>query len=529
MWMHRRPSTRPAWSMRSNRSLAAAALATVMLLGGCSLPGGAESDRAESDRADRPTPTAQVDNSGKVPGRSSDDPPNSPELQGIPADWTPAPLRWKECSLGSRGQCSALKVPLDWSDVEGRQITLVLGRIEATGDSIGSLLMNPGGPGGSGLEMLSWNPASDDLADRFDLVSWDPRGVGRSTSVDCDGDVAAMQAIDPDPDDRAEQDRLESAAAAVAQGCAADTDLLAHIGTADVARDMEAIRRALGDQPLNYLGFSYGTHIGQMYAAMYPTAIRAMTLDGVVDPALGFEDFLIDQAIAFERVFDDNARECSEVGVQECGVQDLAAAYDKVLAKVETSPLPGGQRPVGPAELATAAVQTGYGANGWRQLGFSLAEALGGDGTALWTLANSYYQAGGFASYAAVVCTDSPPPAGVEAYRAFAERARSAAPRFGGAVANELASCATWPTPPTGEPGPVVGAGAPPILVVGNTGDPATPLHNAQRVASTLQSAVLLTIDDQGHTAYGRNQCATRFIDSYFIDLDIPAEGTVCD
>ncbi len=450
-------------------------------------------------------------------------------MTGIPADWRPVALRWSACSLPRGGECATLRVPLDWQQPEGPQIELALGRISARGESIGALVMNPGGPGGSGLELLSWEPTTTAVSERFDLVSWDPRGVGRSTPVGCDPGVEEFQSLDPDPDDELELARLEAGAADIAEACSEETDLLSHVGTADVARDLEAIRRALGDEALNYLGFSYGTHIGQMYAAMYPTRIRAMVLDGVVDPAQGYEEFLLGQAAAFEEAFDESARACDEAGPRRCGVDDLAAAYDEVLAAVETEPLPGGERPVGPAELTTAALQTGYGEDGWRNLGKALAQAHDGQGGALWRLADSYYQAGGYVSYAAVVCTDSAPPAGVEAYRAFAARARQVAPRFGGAVANELAPCATWPSAPTGTPRAIVASGAAPILVVGNTGDPATPIGNAEAVAASLESGVLVTVVAAGHTAYGTNQCATDLVDDYLIDLDVPADGTVCD
>lgn len=500
--------------MTPAQTILASLLAAVLV--GC---GGSDLARGTSNQ--RPSLGAESEQDPALPTAQA-------ELTGIPESWRPAALRWSDCSLPRGGECATLRVPLDWQQPEGRQVELALGRVAARGDSIGSLVMNPGGPGGSGLELLSWDPTTAAVSERFDLVSWDPRGVGRSTSVDCDSGVEEFQAMDPDPDDESELATLEAGAAEVAQACSDDVDLLSHIGTADVARDLEAIRLALGDEDLNYLGFSYGTHIGQLYAAMYPTRIRAMVLDGVVNPALGYEEFLLGQAAAFEEVFDDNVRACREAGPKKCGVDDLAAAYDEVLEAVEAVPLRGGERPVGPAELTTAAVQTGYGEEGWRSLGKALAQATEGDGRALWQLAASYYGAGGYTSYAAVVCTDSPPPSGAEAYREFAARARQVSPRFGGAVANELAPCATWPASPTGTPQAIVAAGAPPILVIGNTGDPATPIANAEAVASSLDSGVLITVETSGHTAYGTNRCATDLVDDYLIDLDVPADGTVC-
>jgi pimeloyl-ACP methyl ester carboxylesterase len=363
------------------------------------------------------------------------------------------------------------------------------------------------------------------LADRFDLVSWDPRGVGGSTAVTCGDGVDDLLDADPDPDSDAEQAALDRAAAGLSAECATeDAQLLAHLGTADVVLDMEAIRRALGGEQLNYLGFSYGTQIGQQYAERFPTEIRAMVLDGVVDPSLGFEEFLLGQAAAFDAAFVGNATACADAGAQRCGVDDLAAAYDEVRSRVEAAPLPGGDRPVGPSVLATAAVQTGYGADGWQQLGPALAAALRGDGAPLWELAASYYDFGAFTSYAAVVCIDTPPPDGAAAFRAFADRARALSPRFGGSVANELASCATWPSAAVGTPAPVVARGAPPILV-GQHRDTATPYANAVGVADSLASGVLLTVELQGHTA--RTAGDDRH-DADLIDLVVPAPGTVC-
>lgn len=297
----------------------------------------------------------------------------------------------------------------------------------------------------------------------------------------------------------------------------------------DAAFDLEAIRRALGDEPLNYVGFSYGTQIGQTYAERFPTRIRTMVLDGVVDLSLSYTEFLIGQALAFEAAFDANAEACARAGVSDCGVRDLAASFDRVKARAEQRPLPAGNQELGPSEVVVAATYVQYLEDGWTELGPALAEAEDGDGTELQRLANRYYDLSGYSAYAAVVCTDNPPPAGPEAYRAFADEARRVAPRFGGAVANELLPCATWPAGPTTAPAPAVAEGAPPILVVGNTGDPATPYAGAVAVADQLASGILLTVETDGHTAYGSNRCATEVVDRYLIDLDVPEDGTVCD
>lgn len=458
-----------------------------------------------------------------------DAPTTAPRATGFPDGWQPPALDWERCDLPRGGRCATLVVPLDWDDPGGPTIDLRIGRIPAGGDAIGPLLMNPGGPGGSGLEYLSHDPVSSDLAERFDLVGWDPRGVGASTAVRCDGSVGDLLAADPDPDTAAEQAALDAAGRAVSSDCGATQgDLLPHVGSRDVARDMEAIRRALAAEQISYLGFSYGTLLGQLYADMFPDRVRAMALDGVVDPTQGYDAFLLGQLEAFEARFRRDTEACAEAGARRCGVGDLGAAYDEVKRRVEVEPLRGGDRPVGPAELATAAISTGYGAAGWSDLGPALADALDGDGGPLWELADSYYDFGGFTSYAAVECIDTPPPDGAEAYRAFADRARAQSPRFGGAVANELLPCATWPADPVGTAGPITALGAAPILVVGNTGDAATPYANAVAVAEMLDSGELLTVEMEGHTAYGSQSCARRAIDRYLVDLVLPPTGTTC-
>ena len=479
--------------------------------------------RAEQSSSQRPTTTAVTE---EQPLGEAPEPAPPP---GLPPGWSPAPLRWAPCDALAGGECARLAVPLDWDDPDGPTIELVLGRLGAEGTRIGSLLMNPGGPGGSGLEYLSYDPVGPALAERFDRVSWDPRGVGASAPLRCTAGLDSLASIDPDPDDAAEQQALERSASELARSCEElDGEQLTHVGTVDVARDLEAIRLALGGEPLNYLGFSYGTHIGQTYAELFPSSVRAMVLDGVVDPALGYEEFLLGQTDGFERAFGQASAACRRAGPSTCGVDDLGAAYDEVLRRVEDAPLDGAAVPVGPAVLSTATISTSYGIGGWQELGPALAAGLAGDGGPLWQLARSYYDAGAFTSYAAVVCVDSEPPEDLDAYRGFADRARERSARFGAAVANELVVCAEWPVPPV-EPVPVpTAATAPPILVVGSTGDAATPYENAVAVAERMPSAVLVTAEQDGHTAYGSNDCVADIVERYLVRLELPAADTRC-
>lgn len=496
------------------RIVVAVLAATTMLLVACSGDGPA-GDGAGTAPSAAPAPDATpVERPGPA----------------FPQQWEPPTLRWEQCSLPSPGECATLEVPLDWDDPDGATIGLRIGRIPGSGDVIGPLAMNPGGPGGSGLDFLAARPVSPELARRFDLISWDPRGVGESQGLSCGAQVDDFLVLDPDPDNPAESRALTEAASAIGRECAVtDGELLAHVHTAAVANDLEAIRRSLGDAPINYLGFSYGTRIGQEYLARFPHRVRTMVLDGVVDTRQGFEEFHLAQTAAFDAAFEAAARECRDAGPATCGVDDLAAAHDQLAASLDREALrTQWGEPVTPATLATAAILTTYQPGGWQRLGPALADALDGDPSHLWSLASQYHELGNYPSYAAVVCTDTVPPQGADAYEAFAERAREVSPRFGGSVANEMLPCATWPAEPVGLEGEIRVPGAPPVLVIGNTGDAATPYENATQVASVLGTATLITVESDGHTAYGSNACTNEIVDRYFIDLVVPEGETSC-
>ncbi len=479
------------------------------------------------------TPTAcSVDRDAA--SRSTQEPLGPPPAaSGFPADWEAPRPDWQRCEgdpASSSGlRCATLEVPLDWSDPDGATIELALARTSASGDRVGSLLTNPGGPGASGIDFLAASPLGPTLPERFDIVSWDPRGVGRSTSVDCEDHVDELYLADPTPDDDAERAAAQHIAETVSKDCAtAGGELLEHLNTEEVARDLEAIRIALGGEKLNYLGFSYGTHIGLEYAELFGDRIRAMALDGVVDPSLGFERFLTGQAEAFDAAFERQARQCSDAGPGTCGVEDLVGAYDRVLADAEAQRIRTPDGPLRPAEVALGATYVGYLDDGWSLLGPALSEALDGDGTELAALADSYVDLGDYGPYAGVVCTDSDHPVGADAYEDFIARTTEVSPRFGPSIAAEMRPCATWVVEPTDAASPLTAPDAPEVLVVGNTGDPATPLRNAEAVAGSLERGVLLVVDSDGHTAHGSSACATEVIDTYLIDLDIPGPDTRC-
>jgi pimeloyl-ACP methyl ester carboxylesterase len=496
------------------RRAAAAGLAVAALVAGCSASDPGEDAATTTTVATAQTPTTITQ------ATSPDDP-----LGGF----QPAPIQWSSCG-GDGTECATLTVPVDWSNPTGATIDLALARAPATGegDSLGALVFNLGGPGATGVDAVPGGYIfPDDLRARFDIVSWDPRGIGQSAPLHCGDEVDPFVRLDSQPDTPQEQQALDDAARAVATECGQeDADLLPHMGTDDVARDLEAIRRSLGE-PMSYIGFSYGTFIGERYAALFPTGARAIVLDGVVDPTDGLPDLLRGQAAAFERVIGDVFAGCP-AGQEGCPDGGAAAAYDRIAAAVEQQPIPAGRSQLGPADLATGTILVAYAESLWPRLYTALDDADHGDGTGLLQLADLYHSLAAYPPYAAVSCLDSPHPEGGPAWAAFAAELEAISPRFGGPIANEMLPCAFWPVPPDDVTGPVRAEGSPPILVIGTTGDPATPIEQAQAVAAGLADGHLLVYDGEGHTAYGQSSCVDDAVAAYLLDGTLPADGTVC-
>jgi pimeloyl-ACP methyl ester carboxylesterase len=447
-------------------------------------------------------PDAATPSSTQTPTRST------PSGAALP---DPPPLDWHDCRDGA--ECATLVVPLDYDDPTAGTVDLAVARIPADDEDerIGSLILNPGGPGGSGIEALLAGIGAG-LGDEFDLVSWDPRGVGDSRPLRCARDESFFR-LDPDPDDASERAALERAAQAVAAECAAaDPALLRTLDTSTAARDLELLRRALHDGPLNYFGFSYGTHIGLEYANLFPDQIRAMTLDGVVDPRETPTEMLTGQAIAIEQVLGDNL-----------------ALFREVAEQLEREPLLARGREVGPGLLGVAAFASVYGPTGEAQLRRALEDALDGDGDGLLSLADQYIDASAFAPYLGVLCVDGARPQDIDAWWAFVDATKQRAPDLGASVANEVIGCAYWPVPPV-EPEPIAWSPSlPPILLVASTEDAATPLDDAERVHAALPNSALVVREGAGHTSFGASRCIDRIVRSYFVELETPAEGTTCE
>ena len=449
-------------------------------------------------------------------------------------------------------QCATLRVPISYSEPNAGDLSIAVVRLVASGSGpvLGDIVTNPGGPGGSGVDFLEQNasgfPAS--LRSHFNLVSFDPRGVARSDPVTCvsPDQIRQLLELDPAPSTSAQIDAVVSATQAFDAACAANTSrlLLENMSTVDAAIDMDQLRAALGQQKLTYIGFSYGTYLGTVYAQLFPTHVRALVLDGALDPALSNNELNLQQAEGFEVDLSDFFSWCNTNSSCESELPGGAdAAYHHLVSALENGetlpaqllPQFGGNQQIDYGVAITGILASLYSINEWPQLAQALQQAIAGNGTDLDAIALSYegFQPNGSLenieeSNTAVNCLDHPAPTSVADYAELAKQFSQKAPDFGSLEAWGSLSCAFWPVPPTGKPQEIHAPGAPPILVVGTTHDPATPYEWAQALASQLDSGVLLTRDGDGHTAYFSSTCVQNWADSYLTTLKTPPKGTVC-
>ena len=436
--------------------------------------------------------------------------------------------------------CGKLAVPLDYDQPTGEKVDIFVVRVRSDSQSqrIGSLLVNPGGPGGSGVNLAAGlvGALSTAVLDRFDLVGFDPRGVGLSDPLQCISDQQKdkLAAANPDVRTAAGRAQARSASDAVVKSCVAKYgSALGHFNTEETAHDMDLIRQAMGDDKLNYLGFSYGTRLGAAYAHQFPTRIRTAVLDGAVDPVA--DELTVDerQAKAFEDAFDQFAADCrtrsdcAALGDPRAAVQSLIAAADK-------APIPGakGRKATGGLVLIGVASAL-YDQSQWDELGQALVAARDGNADKILTLADQYLErdpeTGHYSNIMdanlAVNCNDSTLQVTDQLVATVASKWISKYPIFGPNAAASLYTCHSWPR--SGHPLPPASApGAPPILVVGTVHDPATPFAATGVLAKALGSGVVLRWDGEGHTAYPKTACITAKVDSYLVTAAPPAAAS---
>lgn len=455
-------------------------------------------------------------------------------------------LTWSGCASGM--QCATAKAPLDWSDPAAGEIELALIRHPASGNKIGSLLVNPGGPGGSGYDFVkdSVDYATDSaLQDRFDVVGFDPRGVGRSSAVKCYGPAQMdeyLYGITPGVRG-SDQWIAENATASRDFGAACSTntgDLLDRVDTVSAARDLDLLRAVLGDSKLYYLGYSYGTYLGAVYAELYPGRTGRLALDGALDPAATNFDVTKVQAQGFESALRAYLADClSQSNCPFRGtVDDGMRSVAELLASVDKSPIRNSDgRLLGASTLVTAIITPLYQADAWSYLSSMFTSVMKGNASAAFTLADSYnsrnsdgtYKDNSTEAFMAINCLDYTYNADPAVMRAQAAELTKAAPVIGPYMAYGDIGCANWPYTSTVEREPIAAKGSAPILVIGTTNDPATPYVWAKNLAGELENGHLLTYKGEGHTAYNKsNSCVNDAVDAYLIDGTLPPEGKTC-
>lgn len=448
-------------------------------------------------------------------------------------------INWQKCG---QIECAKYDVPLDYTKPNGATIELSLIRIKARNPDqrIGVLIGNPGGPGASANDFTRiWQVLlSKDIRNRFDIVSFDPRGVGESSPIICHDNLKALVAADPDPDTDAEWEEAKAESKEFADTCEARYgDVLPYLGTKNVARDMDAIRAALGEEKINYVGYSYGTSIGAVYAEMFPSHIRSMVLDGGTDLSLDFEEVNRTQMIGFERAFDAYLADCKATACALAKSGEPLAAVQGIMAAAEAKPIPSkdADRPAGPGEVELGIISAMYSKLSWPSLTRALSEAQAGDGSGLIELTDSYLQRESNGDYpnlieanSAVNYVDQTCPKDPEAYRELGKEFAKDAPIFGPSAATAGLTCAYWAAPPDPVSVPK-GKGAPPIVVIATTNDPATPYEWGKALSEQLESGILVTHRGEGHTIYAQgDKCIDAVVNAYLLNLAVPAEGISC-
>ena len=454
---------------------------------------------------------------------------------------------WQDCLDGM--QCADVYAPLDWEDPAGERITLHLVKHPATGgDPIGTLFVNPGGPGASGADYVANNIDSavqPDVARAYDVIGWDPRGVGQSSPVSC-FDAAEMDeflfGVGEETGEVGSDTWIDAAKAESAEfgaACAERTGaLIGHVDTGSTVQDLDMLRGIVGDDTLSYLGYSYGTYIGARYADAYPERVGRLVLDGAIDPASTLSDVIREQTRGFELALRAYVTDCIER--RDCpftgDVDQSMTAIGQLLDQIDAAPLQGSDgRMLTSSTMLTAIITPLYSQSNWGYLDQLFETTAEGNADVALSLADFYYdrQNGEYLSnsteaFSAINCLDYPSQTDVDRMRRDAQELDEIAPTIGRFQGYGDLACAGWPAPGVEERAAVTAEGSDEILVVGTTGDPATPYRWAESLANQLENGTLLTYEGEGHTAYGENDCVNDAVDAYLLEGTVPKSGTVC-
>jgi pimeloyl-ACP methyl ester carboxylesterase len=516
--------SRRLWHVRwrvavpGSAALCAVALTTTACVS-AGAPGGTAGGTGADTRAARPTGAANV----------------RLAAEGQPLDWGRCP----DVAESARFECASMRVPLDYAKPDGERIAIALIRLPATDRArrIGSLVFNFGGPGGSGVStLLDAASAFATLGKRYDLVSFDPRGVERSAGIRCLTGREMDEYVAEEPsEDVSTETRLATRFAGACQRHSGK--ILPYVGTLNAARDMEELRASLGDPWLNYFGFSYGTHLGAIYATLYPKLVGRMVLDSALDPSVGLLDVSRTQIGGFQRAFKNYLRACAaEPGGCPLG-RDVEAANGAVvdlLVDLSHRPLTVNSRTVTDNVARAGIGEALYSKMTWPLLTEALRTAMAGDARGLLDLSDQYNGRNPNGTYstlqsslAAVVCADNAERPTIKQSVDLARDLSKESPIFS-ANAVSAGICSVWPAPGDDAARRVNATGSKPIVVVGVTHDPATPYKWAPRLADELHTAVLVTLEGEGHGAYGQSPCIDAAVNGYLLAGKVPAKGLRC-
>jgi len=514
--------------MMRSRTLILTVLVVALGLTSCTFPTSDDSNVS----------TAKLPTGVKAPAGVTD-PATDPKL----AKYYKQQVDWTDC--GDDFQCAKVQVPLDWQKPAGPTIEIAASRLPAEDDKLGSLLINPGGPGVSGIDYakVARQAFGRPLLRNFDIVGFDPRGIGQSDPVSClpDSQLDAYVAADTTPDDPAEVAASVADVKRFAAACEQNTgQLLGKVDTLSTVRDLDVLRAILGDDVLSYQGASYGTYIGAWYAQTFPWRVGRMVLDGAVDPSLTAKQYVAGQAEGFSRALKAYVKDCQSQS--DCplrgSLQDGLTQIGTLVERSDSAPLKTDEakRPLTQSLMVTGIAQALYASQLWPNLTAGLTSAMTGDGTELLQLADTYLERDAKGHFGqtisanpAIFCLDVPEPRTPAQIEVDAVELQSKFPPLGGAIGWGALSCSQWPIKAVMPRQKTTAPGAAPILVLGTVDDPATPYEWAQGLSSQLSSGRLLTWQGTVHTAYRQgSDCIDDKVESYLLTGAVPAEGTRC-
>ncbi|HIY25007.1 MAG TPA: alpha/beta hydrolase [Candidatus Brachybacterium merdigallinarum] len=539
----------------------AAAAALLLVITGC-IPGLTEpgddggqsgvSDAGGEDGGDGDDAEDEGPALAETAPSAAQDLPGDPATDPAYAAYYEQSIDWGECedveSYGEQVECGTVTVPLVWNDPGAGDIDIAVLRSPGTGADPGSLFINPGGPGGSGVDFAASSATylfSPEVRAEYDVIGFDPRGVSRSAGIEClsDEEIDEQRSLQLDmgtPEGLQEAEDLSAELAAACQET--DGEVLPYLDTTSAARDLDVLRAAAGSEQLDYLGFSYGTYLGATYAELYPDRVGKFVLDSALDPTVTLDELSAGQAAGFEQATATFLEDCLSRG-EECpfkgglpeAEQQLAAFFESV----DAEPLDTGdpERPLTGSLARSAVMLLMYQDELWEAGRMMIGQAMAGDGEMMLNIADlsadrqedGSYQGNSALAITAINCLDHPAITDMEWQQQQAATLAEDYPIWGSSFGYGNITCGAWPVQPLREPAPIAAEGSGPILVVGVTGDAATPYEWSQSLAEQLDEGVLLTWEGNGHTAYGRSGgCIEAQVDAYLLEDIVPEDGFTC-